>query len=379
MTKITASNNITVDFSYDKWRLIQQNDGEDPKLIAEVQPEADFRYNKYFATTRHLPEVGQIPSDNISQVVLGWSYETDAWQLGITLSPQLAAERSSRWCELVRFVDPDISVYEHDAKAVGQALADVLKKPFRDVPPATVPAPTPKPLPELPLSVGIWTLDRVMSSQGLTSREGEMHLVRSKSWINDKRRKIAWYGLWVVVYLWVSIATLTSTLALPNAGTLLPDPHVLPYLGIGVAALLVGLIVQQIWLMRTQPDNIIVNPYERSIIARRGRHVRWKISANSIQSVYASEMVKKREKKPTVYHSELNLHLVNRGFQSILIEEDKIDDANLPDVEYVHNKNEGEGVTPLDSHNVETRLQAFALHIAQCLGDLPAWHDLRYK
>jgi hypothetical protein len=379
MAQITASNHITIDFSYDKWRLIQQNDGEDPKLIAEVQPETDFRYNKYFATTRYLPDEGQIAREQISQVVLGWSYETDAWQLGMTLSPQLAAQRNSRWCELVRFVDPDLSVYEHDAKTVGQALADVLKKPFRDVPPATVPTPKPIPLPELPLSVGIWTLDRVMSTEGLTSHEGEIHLIRSKSWINNKLRKIAWYALWVVLYLWVSIATMTSTLALPNAGTLLPDPKVLPYLGIGVAVLLVGLIVQQIWHIRTQPDNIIVNPYERSIIARRGRHMRWKISANGIQSVYASEVIKKREKKPATYHSELNLHLVNGSFQPILIEDEKIDDATLPNVDDMHNKNSGEGVTPLDSHTVTTCLQAFALHMADCLGDLPAWYDLRYK
>jgi hypothetical protein len=379
MTKITASNNITVDFSYDKWRLIQQNDGEDPKLIAEVQPESDFRYNKYFATTRHLPANGEITSDSISQVILGWSYETDAWQLGITLSPDLASERNSRWCELVRFVDPDISVHEHDAKAVGQALADVLKKPFRDVPPTTVPEPEPIPLPQLPLDVGIWTLDRAMSSQGLTSHEGEIHLTRSKSWINEKIRKIAWYALWIVIYLWVSIMTLTSTLALPNAGTLLPDPHILPYIGIGVAVLLVGLILQQLWLIRTHPDNIIVNPYERSIIARRGRHVRWKITSNNIQSVYASEVIKKRDKKPIIYHSELNLHLVDGKFQSILIEDEKMDDVTLPNIEYVQNKNGDEGVTPLDSHVMTTRLQAYALYVAECLGDLPVWYDLRYK
>jgi len=379
MTKITASNNITVDFSYDKWRLIQQNDGEDPKLIAEVQSDTSFRYNKYFATTRQLPDSGQISHEDISQVVLGWSYETDAWQLGMTLSPELSTERSSRWCELVRFVDPDISVHEHDAKAVGQALADVLKKPFRDVPPTTVTAIEPIPLPQLPIDVGIWTLERAMSSQGLTSREGEMHLVRSKSWMNDKLRKIAWYALWVVIYLWVSISTITNTLALPNAGTLLPDPQILPYIGIGVAVLLVGLILQQLWLIRTEPDNIIVNPYERSVIARRGRNVRWKIGASSIQSVYASEVVKKREKKPATYHSELNLHLVDGGFQQLLIEDEKIDNANLPNVEDTQDKNLDEGVTPLDSHSVTTRLQAFALHIAECLGDLPAWYDLRFK
>ena len=379
MTQITASNHITVDFSYNRWQLIQQNNGEEPRLIAEVQPNADFRYDKYFATTRLLPDEGHLSRDDISQIVLGWSYETDAWQLGMTLTPKLAGPRNSRWCELVRFVDPDLSVHEHNAKTVGQALADVLGKPFRDIAPSTTPAPEPVPLPELPLSVGIWTLDLVMTGAGLTSRQGEVRLTRSKSWINEKLRKILWYLLWVVIYAWVAVATLTSKLALPNAGTLLPDPQILPYLAFGVIALLVGLILQQLWQIRSEPDNITVSPYERSITARRGRNVRWKISANSIQSVYASEMVKKREKKPVVYHSELNLHLVSGDFQRILVEDEKLKDATLPLINSMSEKPRSEGVTPLDSHNVTTRLQAFALHVATCLGDLPAWYDLRFK
>jgi len=379
MTQILASNNLTVDFSYDRWRLIQQQDGEEPKLIAEVQPNSDFRYDKYFATTRQLPAEGEVARDDISQVVLGWSYETDAWQLGMTLSPRLATSRSSRWCELVRFVDPDLSVHEYDAKAVGQALADVLGKPFQNVPPSQPPAPEPIPLPDLPLDVGIWTLQRVMTSEGLTSREGEVHLIRSKQWVSEKIRKILWYAFWVVVYIWVSTATMTSDLALPNAGTLLPDPKILPYLGLGVAVLLVGLVIQQIWQLRTEPDNLIISPYERSITARRGRIVRWKINANSIQSVYVSEVVKRREKKPTVYHCELNLHLVNGSFQRVLVDDEKITDATLPNVDDMGQKTQGEGVIPLDAHGVTTRLQAFALHIAECLGELPTWYDLRYK
>lgn len=378
MTQITASNDITVDFSYDRWRLIQKNGDGNPKLIAEVQPNSDFRYDKYFATTRQLPIDGQIAHDDISQIVLGWSYDSDAWQLGMTLSPRLATSRNSRWCELVRFVDPDLSVHEYDAKAVGQALADVMGKPFHNVQPSTPPQPDPQPLPELPLSVGIWTLEQVMTSKGLTSRDGEVHLVRSKKWMSDKIRKILWYAFWTVVYLWVSIATIMSDLALPNAGTLLPDPQILPYLGIGVAVLLVGLILYQLWLIRSEPDNIIVSPYERSITARRGRNVRWKVSVNSIQSVYASEMVKRREKKPSVYHSELNLHLVSGGFQRVLIEDEKISDASLPTVESIDFKQHGESVVPLDSQNIATRLQAFAVYIADCL-ELPAWYDLRYK
>lgn len=379
MTQISASNHITVDFSYDRWRLIQELDGEQPAVVAEVQPEIGLRYNKYFATTRKLPESGQIAAADISQVVLGWSYESDAWQLGVTLSPLLSEERGSRWCELVRFVDPDLSVHEYDAKRVGQSLADILRKPFMDMPPTQPPAPEPIPLPELPIEYGMWTIERSMTGEGLTSREGEVRLERSSSWMFGKLRQVAWYGFWAVVYTWVSTATLTNDLALPNAGTLLPDPHILPYLGLGVVALLLGMIVYHLWLVAREPDNIIISPYERSIIARRGRNVRWKINANSIQSVYATEVVKKREKRPTVYHSELNLHLVNGSFQRVIVEDEKHVDTLLPSADHISDKVKGEGVTPLDSHSVDTKLQAFALHIAECLGELPAWHDLRYK
>ncbi len=379
MTQISASNQITVDFSYDRWRLIEDIESEDRQLIAEVEPEVSLRYNKYFATTRKLPASGQIAIADISQVVLGWSYETDAWQLGITLSPMLAGERGSRWCELVRFVDPDLSVHEYDAKRVGQALADILQKPFMDMPPTQPPAPEPIPLPDLPIQYGIWEMDRAMTSEGLTSREGEVRLHRASSWMYGKLRQVAWYGFWAVVYTWVSAATLSNDLALPNAGTLLPDPSILPYLGLGVVVLLLGMIIRELISIMREPDNIIISPYERSIIARRGRNVRWKINADDIQSVYATEMVKKREKRPNIYHSELNLHLVEGKFQRILVEDEKLTDTLLPKVDVITDKKAGEGVTPLDANNVETKLQAFALHVAECLGELPAWRDLRYK
>lgn len=374
MTQILASNNLLVDYDDANWRLIQTDDSE-VKLIAEFSPLEGLRYNKYFASTRYLPPAGVLSADDISQIILGWSYETEAWQLGITLAPELASTRGSRWCELVRWTDPDLSIYEGIARSAASALASLLNKPFQDVPPAPAPEPEPIPLPELPLEIGIWKLDTVMTSQGLTSHQGELHFVRDKSWMNNKLGRVGWYSLWVVVYTFVSIATLTSKLALPNAGTLLPDPHMLPYLGLITMILLIGLVLQQLWHIRTEPDNIIINPYERTIIARRGRNVRWKVHANNLQSVYASEIIKKKDRKPNVYHSEINLHLVNGKFQHLLVEPDQIIAPHVRD----SGKNLVEGVMPLDSRTASTDLQAAALYVAQLMGDLPTWYDLRFK
>lgn len=377
MTQISASNDITVDFSDTSWQLLQQLD-DTPAVIAEVQQSQGLQYNKFFATTRNLPTTGHIETADILEVVLGWSYETEAWQLGVILSPLLAEERGSRWCELVRFDDPDLSEREADAKQVGQALAENIGKPFVEMPPSLAPEPEPVPLPDLPSDYGVWTIKQDTSSNDTDTLMGDIELQRSSSWMIAKLKQIAWYGFWAVVYAWVSTATLNNDLALPNTGTLLPDPSILPYLGLGIVVLLLGLIVYHVMIILREPDTIIISPIEQSITASRGSTLRWRYNANTIQSVYATEMLKKRDKHATIYHSELNLHTWDGKFQRVIVEQDKLEDILLPNVESITHKDRGESVIQLDARAAETKLQAVALHIAECL-DLPTWHDLRYK
>ena len=105
MPRIAVSTNSLVDYSPDRWRLIQVYDAAEPKLIVEAKAGLPFRYNGYFAVSRDLPEAGEIQLADLGQVVLGWSNETSSWQLGLTLSPELSLARSSRWFELLRFTN----------------------------------------------------------------------------------------------------------------------------------------------------------------------------------------------------------------------------------------------------------------------------------
>ena len=374
MPRIAVSANSLVDYSPDRWRLIQVDDPATPKLVVEAKAGLPFRYSGYFAVSRDLPESGEILEADLGQVVLGWSNESNSWQLGITLSPEISLARSSRWFELLRLTNADASAHEATAVQLGAALANTLGIPFASTAPLAIEPelePEPITLEPLPLHLGLWRLERGI--------EGELKLAREKRWLRAKQRQIAWYGLLTVVYLGVSIATLTSELGLPIAGTLIPDPALLPYLGIVVAVLLLLAIARLLLIILREPNSIVINPYEKTISAGRGEQQLWKVNAGGIQSIYVSEVVKKRGRKPTVLHGEINLHLLDGRFMPILVDNEKIVDALLVGRDALAEKERPTDVHVLEPDAVSTALQAAALHIGECLGELPVWYDRRLK
>ncbi len=377
MPRIAVSANSLVDYSPDRWRLIQVYDADAPKLIVEAKTGLPFRYNGYFAVSRDLPETGEIQLADLGQVVLGRSNETSSWQLGLTLSPELSLARSSRWFELLRFTNPDADAHEGTAAQLGAALADTLGIPFSSTSPVTMdPEPEPIPLEPLPLDLGLWRLEEAPQMHG---GDGELRLIREKRWLRAKQRQIAWYCVLTLVYLWVSIATLTSELGLPIAGTLIPNPAWLPYLGIVVAVLLLLAIGRLLLIILRQPNAIVINQYEKTVSASRGDRPLWKVNAGGVQSIYASELVKKRGRKPTVLHGEINLHLLDGRFMPILIDHEKIVDALLPGRDPATEKERPAEVHVLEPDAVSTALQAAAIHISVRLGELPVWYDRRLK
>ncbi len=379
MTRIAVSNNSLVDFSPGHWRLIQIEDLEEPKLVAEAKTGAPFRYNGYFAVSRDLPESGEISRTDLGQVVLGWSRESESWQLGLTLAPEFTLLRASRWFELLRLAHPDASVYEATATQLGNALAKTLGIPFVSTAPmveAEPPQPEPTPLVELPLELGMWRLE---AARAKGAADGDLQLTRAARWLRGRQRQIAWYALLIVVYSWVAIATLTSELGLPNAGTLIPNPAWLPYLGLAVALLLALTIARQIWLILREPDTLLIKPYEKTISAWRGEAPLWQVKAGTVQSVYVSEVVKKRGRRATVFHSEINLHLLDGGFLPVVVDQDKVVDAQLSGVDAADMRSVPEGVHVLEPDAVQTAAQAAAIHIAVTLGELPVWYDRRLR
>lgn len=409
MTRILVSTDSLVDYSDDRWRLVQFDQDAKPRLLVEVRSGQNFRYDDYFGATRALPPLGEVAAGDIGEVVLGWADEEAAWQLGMTLSQDLSFSRSSRWFEILRF-DRDA---EDDAKSVGQALADVMAKPFvvSSSPPDELQS---MPLAALPLDLGIWRLQAEGGEDGASARHGSLRFTRDSAWIKAKMRLVAWYGLLAAVYAWVSLASLTSDLGLPIAGTLIntvlgsvvplfdslapataepglltdiisgfssaiTDPRLLAYLGLGVFVLLLLQVMRQLWLIQSEPDTLLIDNDERSISAWRGDDRRWRIAADEVQSVYASELVKWRGKGITVFHGEINLQLRDGAFRTVVVEDDKRNDALLTGMDAAAEKDRPAGVFPLPAAEAATALQAAAVRVAAVLGDLPVWSDRRIK
>ena len=154
MSQISAADNHVILTKNGKWRLIQQE-----RPLAEASPKG-FRYSGRFGTTRRLPEAGIIHQDDVQQVVLGWQQTDESWHLGLILAPSLAEQRGSRWCEIVYWPDPEISVFQDLAQQSGQELAQSMGVPFYVIPPqALEPAAPPRELPPMPLRFGDWRME----------------------------------------------------------------------------------------------------------------------------------------------------------------------------------------------------------------------------
>lgn len=369
MDQISAAENLVIEMLPNRWRLLSGNGETGQQLLAEAIPGA-LSYTSSFGTTRRLPTSGSLASHYMDRVVLGWSYEDESWHLGLLLGQELTSMRGSRWCELVSWPDPDTTVFADLARESAETLAKTLSLPFYLVPPETAPTPEPAPLPAPPFQFGIWVMERIPDSNNLV-------ITRDPGWVAARYTRAAWYLLWMVIYLVISLATLFSDLALPNAGTLLPNPQLLPYMGLATAVLLLGLVIYQFYLARTQPDTVVIDTEAKRISAWRGDRLRWEFISHDIQSVYVTEVIKKKDEHVTSYHGELNLHLGGGEFFFVLQQHQQEDNLNARRPEF--ERPQDDEVLPLTTDLVNTDLQAAGLTIASVLGNLPCWHDVRVK
>lgn len=366
MTQISAADNHVIATKDGKWRLAYND-----RPLAEGS-ERGFRYSARFGKTRRLPENGTVLADDILQVVLGWQSTDESWHLGLILAPDLAAARGSRWCEIVHWPDPDISVFQDLAQASGQQLAQAIGVPFYVIPPQ-VPAPStpPRPLPKLPLRFGHWQM------QAMPNQRGYFTIVRTNSWVRERISKMAWYGFWAMIYMFISLATLFGDIALPVTGTLLPNPQVLPYLGIGISIVLLFGIIMQLGILFLSIDRIVVDGARGVVSAWNRKTMKWHVEKVELQSVYVSEVVKRREKSPTTEYGELNLHLGGGKFHFVLQHETPESNDDIPQPE--HQLSASDGVQELTREIVQTNLQAAALYIAETVGGVPVWYDSRVR
>lgn len=380
MLRLPAGDNLSVDIQPNRWRLLFADADADngmtrARVLVEAVPGQALRYTNSFAARRRLPPES-LPPAQIRQVVAGWSADDARWHLGLVVAPELAAERGSRWVEMASWPDPTQTTTQAAVQQAGIALGEVLGVPFRLIPPRVAPeiaAPVAD-LPALPLQLGIWTLERAVAEDAAASTGGggeALRLRRSARWTRGRLLRALWYALWMAIFAALSVATLTTELALPNSGMMLPNPQILPYLGLATAAVLAALIVSILREVLANPDRVLIDPASRSIVGLTGGVERWRHDADDVQAIYASQVVGQRGDKRTLYHGELNLQLDSSRFFSVLTTEQEEEQRGVNGARPI------ELVEPLDPRHVETDLQAAALYLADALGGKPCWYDQR--
>ena len=359
MDRISAAGNLTIEHDINHWRLVSSSNGQERTLL-DTESGKPISYMDIFGSKRRLPKGGKLALDDIQRIVLGWSNGDESWHLGILVEPELAEQRGSRWCELARWPDPETTVFNDVAAEAGRALARVVQRPFNLIEPdrsasATAPQTTsapPPPLRSLPLEFDQWTL----------TRQSALQFVRDGQWARQRVIRVLWYALLVIAYFVLSIITLTKVIALPK-------PEFLPYLGLVVGVFLVGMMLYTFSELLNRPSRIVVD--NNGVEGRRGERTAWQIDRGQIDSVYVSEIVNRKGKKRVIYHGEINIHLKDGSFRSILEQPHSVEE------DYPPTQSE-EGVVPLTLYNAQTDLQMAGLHVAQTLG-ITCQYDQRLK
>ena len=364
MTRISAADNIIIDSEPTNWRMLVntnfvdniQGDG----LLLEAAAGQPLRYTSIFARTRHLPKSGELPMGFIQRILLGWSEEDEAWHLGLVLEPPLSEKRGSRWCELARWPDPDRDLYGELATVAGENLARAIDRPFNRIRPKPKQevAVEPKPLPPLPVDLQEWRFEQ--------RTNGWFTFIRDGSWARERLRRVAWYTFWTIIYILLAVATLLSDIALPR-------PEFLPYLGLGVAVMLVGIILYNLYELRSKARHILVDPETHHIwgvTENVDSKPVWRKGREEIDSVYITELIKRKKGEPIIQYGEINLRLTSGKFYFLINQEEE--------VPLQGEMQRTDDIFPLKQNDVCTRLQASAFYIARAL-NVPAWHDYREK
>lgn len=264
---IRAAHNLTIELGPESWRLV--NGSRHPERPDTVIPLLEARPGAItcalaFARARQIPGEGLAPAD-VARVVVGWAPETRNWHLGLLLAARPDNPSKMRWCGLASWPSGEPPEFAAQAKLAGQGLARIINRPFHIVAPAVGPA-TPgmdtqpvqttarmepvvveKPAIEEPAlqTPPFEFADVVMAPVP----RGYVWQVRSRVLLLMAAKAV---GLLVLVglYLLMSIGAETRGLAPVNPGWL-------PWLGIGVAVLLIGVALRNVWKLLKVTDVII--------------------------------------------------------------------------------------------------------------------------
>lgn len=370
MPAISAADNFSIDIDPTTWQL--RKIGSDSPT-ATALPDG-LHYLSGFGMAHRLPPEGVLPREQVRMVMLGWQKSDESWHLGLMLTEDLASTRSNRWCELARWPDPDHELFGEDARDAGTTIATIMSVPFQFIEPEPPPPPLPlRPLPPLPLHLGMWDFQGVGTYYGVSVAADEAAFVRSALWTQYKRRRALNHVFWAFIYAVVSVLTLTSAIGLPNAGTLLPNPHWLPYVGLLIAFGMVFAAIYELVTLNNSVKVVHVTPTGMAGITPSGEQ--WRIPAADLPIIYISEVLRSTKDALISEHTEMNVHLGAGKFRKVLEQPNALPlEPALRTSDYVPPAEDA--VYPLTRAGYASGWQAAGVITSEIL-HTTAWYDAR--
>ena len=172
--------------------------------------------------------------------------------------------------------------------------------------------------------------------------------------------------MWTVIYILLAVATIRSDIALPR-------PELLPYLGLATAVLLVGLVGYSLYELRRKARRIVIDKVTRQVwgVIRDpdGKTV-WRMGRERVDSVYVTQVIKRKRQSPVLEYAEINLRLTSGGYHHLI----KLEESEVLDTA-VGFRDTPE-IVSLERDVIQTNVQAAGAYIADAL-DVPAWYDHR--
>lgn len=361
MPEIVAANNLTIQFDDNRWRLLNGRGEEGTALVTAGQDGLAFTPN--FASVRRLPSDGYLSTDQVQMVAVGWASEDATWHLGLLLASELAQQRGSRWCGLARWPDAGGEL----AEQAGQALAELIQKPLRVVPPPGQPPPPPAEIPPMPppITLDEWHMVEGAGASGLV-------IEHTSNWYQGLLMRAIFFSALTPLFFLLSLGALLSTYAPVN-------PPQLPLLGIAISAVLLLSAVNALLGLRRGPVTTL-DPRARLLrqTGRTGKRVLVQSPYEGLQYVMVSHVINRRRTKTSTnssgeiysFGAEVWIHVYSprRGFILVCHITD-VEGRARADIEFTPSR-------PLHLYEIDSPAHHMALRIGQEIG-IPVYAEER--
>ncbi len=315
MEAIPAAHDLKIEFSADSWRLVS-TELLSPTTLVDASPEG-ITTHPVFRAARALSSATISPGQ-VGRVILGWAPENEAWRLGVLLIDGAAGVQDTiqmQWCELAAWPKPTHDTDLETLKFVGQSLARLMGRPFQLVGPSTpsrvaafqadllpdedaddnstptkldadTPIATSRPKPPTVESVAVVVNVPDIHLRPLPITFADWHLrrigvgmvwQRPRSWWLINMVRLGGILLATILFFVLSIGSLTRGLASV-------EPDWLPFLGMGMGAILMLALGRLLWQL-LNAQQVFIDRYQR-LVYEQGSIlplVRWRIGFDAIQ------------------------------------------------------------------------------------------------